>query len=107
MLLGGVVVLGLLIAVGSLYQYAGSRRAGQKYPSPGVMVDVDGQRLHVLCAGAGEPGVVFESGIAASSLSWTRVFREVAAFTRACAYDRAGLGWSEAVRHPRSVGRIV
>jgi len=71
------------------------------------MIDVDGQRLHVVCAGNGSPAVLFESGIAASSLSWTRVLPEVAAFTRASAYDRAGLGWSDSARRPRSVARML
>lgn len=71
------------------------------------MLDVGGQRLHVVCTGHGTPTVVFESGIAASSLSWTRVMREVMTFARACAYDRAGLGWSDPIRRPRSVARML
>jgi pimeloyl-ACP methyl ester carboxylesterase len=51
--------------------------------------------------------VLFESGIAASSLSWSRVLPEVAAFTHACAYDRAGLGWSAPCRTPRTVSRML
>jgi hypothetical protein len=31
----------------------------------------------------------------------------VAAFTRACAYDRAGLGWSAPARTPRTVARMI
>jgi pimeloyl-ACP methyl ester carboxylesterase len=33
--------------------------------------------------------------------------RDVAAFTRACAYDRAGLGWSDRSRAPRTVARML
>src|SRR6266705_3363867 len=73
---------------------------GGTYVPPGVMLDVGGRRLHVVCLGNGRPTVLFESGIAASSLSWTRVLRDVATFTRACAYDRAGLGWSDSSRAP-------
>ena len=57
--------------------------------------------------GVGHPAVVFESGIAASSLSWSLVQSAVATFTRACAYDRAGLGWSDAPSGPRTFDRIV
>ena len=71
------------------------------------MLEVGGQRLHAVCAGQGTPTVMFEAGIAASSLSWTRVLREVATFARACAYDRAGLGWSDPARGPRSVARML
>jgi len=97
----------LLVAAGALYQFIGARRGARKYPPPGIIVAVDGQRLHVVCAGDGSPPVVFESGIAASSLSWTRVLRDVARFTRACAYDRAGLGWSDPVRAPRTSARMI
>jgi pimeloyl-ACP methyl ester carboxylesterase len=51
--------------------------------------------------------VVFESGIAASSLSWSLVQPAVAEFTRACAYDRAGLGWSDAPCRPPTFDRVV
>jgi pimeloyl-ACP methyl ester carboxylesterase len=51
--------------------------------------------------------VLLESGIAASSLSWTVVQPEIATFTRVCAYDRAGLAWSDAPSCPRTFDRIV
>jgi len=100
-------VAAILLAAGGLYQLIGTRAAARTYAAPGTMVDVDGQRLHVACAGSGQPNVLFESGIAASSLSWTHVLHDVAAFTRACAYDRAGLGWSDPARAPRTVDRML
>jgi pimeloyl-ACP methyl ester carboxylesterase len=71
------------------------------------MLDIGGQRLHVVCTGHGTPTIVFESGIASSTLSWARVLRPVGTFARACAYDRAGLGWSDRARGPRSVARML
>jgi len=100
-------VLALVMAAGAVYQMFGVRACARRYPAPGAMVQVDGQRLHVMCAGAGQPRVVFESGIAASSLSWARVLPQVGAFTRACAYDRAGLGWSDRCRAPRTVSLML
>src|SRR2546422_6364281 len=101
------IVLVLILTAGALYQFIGVRRSARLYPPPGTMIDVDGQRLHLVCAGHGVPTVVFESGIAASSLSWTRILHDVAVFTRAGAYDRAGLGWSDPARHPRTVARML
>src|SRR2546425_8811707 len=101
------VLLVLILAAGALYQFIGARRGARTYVPPGTMIDVNGQRLHVVCAGSGRPTVLFESGIAASSLSWTRVLRDVATFTRVCAYDRAGLGWSDPVRRSRTVARML
>ncbi len=62
------------------------------------MYDVGGRALHVLERGAGAPVVVFEAGIAASSLSWQLVQNQVAEFSRTMSYDRAGFGWSEAAK---------
>src|SRR5919197_3913407 len=100
-------VLALLIASGALYQVVGSRVSARRHAAPGTMIDVEGQSLHVVCEGSGRPVLLFESGIAASSLSWSRVLRDVGAFTRACAYDRAGLGWSAPSRGPRTVARML
>src|SRR6266542_4749698 len=100
-------VLTLLVGAGALYQFIGARRCARKYPAPGMMVNIGGRHLHVVCAGGGRPAVLFESGIAASTLSWTRVLPDVAAFTRACAYDRAGLGWSDPSRAARTMARML
>jgi pimeloyl-ACP methyl ester carboxylesterase len=88
-------------------QLAGARHSARRYPPPGTFIDADGQPLHVVCAGTGRPMVLCESGIAASSLSWTRVLPDIAGFTHVCAYDRAGLGWSEPARTPRTLARLV
>jgi pimeloyl-ACP methyl ester carboxylesterase len=97
MSMGGVLggAFAGLLAAGVLYQRIGLTRQRREFAPPGQMIDVGGYRLHASCRGAGSPIVLFESGIAASSLSWSLVAPAVATFTRACAYDRAGLGWSE------------
>jgi pimeloyl-ACP methyl ester carboxylesterase len=74
------------------------------YPPPGRLVDIGGRRLHAQESGQGSPVVVLESGIAATSLSWQAIQKEIAGFTRVVSYDRAGLGWSDAatMRHTAS-----
>lgn len=74
---------------------------------PGRLVDVGGFRLHINCAGQGSPCVVFDAALGGSSLSWSLVQGEVARFTRACSYDRAGFGWSDPGPFPRTAGRIA
>lgn len=106
LLLLGVTVVAL-VAVGIVYQLLGLARDARRFPPPGTFVDVGGYRLHVVCRGEGAPVVVLESAIAASSLSWSRVQPEVARFTRVCAYDRAGLGWSEQATAPRTLIRVM
>jgi pimeloyl-ACP methyl ester carboxylesterase len=105
-----MVVLGLLAALvvaGVLYQEIATRRHRGRFGPPGLLLDAGGHRLHAVCCGEGSPVVLLESGIAASSLSWAVVQPEIAKFTRVCAYDRAGLAWSEAASCPRSFEQIV
>jgi pimeloyl-ACP methyl ester carboxylesterase len=71
------------------------------------MIDVDGRRFHADITGHGMPPVVFEAGIAATSLSWRLIQSEIAKSTQTISYDRAGLGWSEAFTHPRELSRLV
>jgi pimeloyl-ACP methyl ester carboxylesterase len=96
-----------ILLSGAVYQAIGSARDRRDYPPPGRLVDVGGNRLHIFEAGEGGPAVVLEAGIAASSLSWSRVLPEVAKFARVCSYDRAGLGWSEASPRARSAAQCA
>ena len=60
-------------------------------------VDVGGRTIFVSCLGtapAGVPTVVLEAGLGGPAQVWNPVFRDIAAKTRVCAYDRAGLGAS-------------
>jgi len=105
-----VALLGILfalLALGALYQRAGARRDVRELSPPGLLIDVGGHRLHAICRGSGTPLVLLESGIAASSLSWAIVQPGIAALTRVCAYDRAGLAWSDRPSSPRTFDRIV
>jgi pimeloyl-ACP methyl ester carboxylesterase len=102
-----VALVLLILASGAVYQFIGLRRTERTYVPPGTMVNVERERLHVVSAGTGTPAVLFEAGVAASSLSWARVMPDIATFTRACAYDRAGLGWSDPARSPRTVSGML
>jgi len=70
-------------------------------------VSVGDHRLHIRCDGDGGPPVIFDAALGGSSLSWSLVQPAVARFTRACSYDRAGFGWSDAGPLPRTAGRIA
>jgi pimeloyl-ACP methyl ester carboxylesterase len=94
------VIPAVLLLLGIAYQWIGTRRDAERYPPPGRVFDVGGTRLHVRLAGNGSPPVVFEAGIAASSVSWRPVQNAVAEYTATAAYDRAGFAWSEASTHP-------
>jgi pimeloyl-ACP methyl ester carboxylesterase len=101
-----------LIVVGAIYQALGTAADLRRYPPPGRLIDIGGCRLHLIGSsrvesGASGPPVIFESGISATCLSWTHVRAQVEGFARACAYDRAWLGWSDPADAPRTTSAIV
>src|SRR5918995_7349111 len=102
-----IVALLVLAVGGAIYQAIATERAERAYPPPGVMVDVGDHRLHINCAGQGSPTVVLDAGSGEMSASWVLVQREVSDTTRVCAYDRAGMGWSEMGPEPRDAKQIT
>ena len=84
-----------------------------KNPPPrGERVDIGGGRMmHVICAGPAKndsPTVVFESGAFGFSADWGVVQEQLAGQDiRSCAYDRAGLGFSDPGPSPRDSTAIV
>src|SRR5215210_7470543 len=106
-LLGLVVVLLALAVAGAIYQAIATERAERAYPPPGEMVDVGGYSLHINCVGQGSPTVVLDAGLGDFSAQWVWVQREVSGTTRVCAYDRAGMGWSEMGPEPRDAKQIT
>lgn len=92
--LGGLMVA--LLLVGIVYEQLARHRAARDYPPRGQLVDIGGRKIHIDCRGKGSPTVIFETGLdTGGSLSWDRVHDAVAQTTRACAYDRAGVMWSD------------
>ena len=66
------------------------------YAKPGESIDIgSGRHLNLRCSGTGSPTVILESGAMADSLAWFKVQPQLAKFTRVCAYDRAGYGFSD------------
>jgi pimeloyl-ACP methyl ester carboxylesterase len=96
-----------LITIGVVYQNWATYRDRQRLRPPGRLVAVQGGALYLHEQGQGSPAVLFESGLAASSLSWALVQPQVAEWTRVCSYDRAGFGWSRPFSQPRTVRNVV
>ncbi len=51
--------------------------------------------------------MIFEAGIASTSLAWTFVQREIGQLTTWVSYDLAGLGWSDPHRKPRTLDAMA
>ena len=100
-----LLVAGMLLSSG--YQAFATGRDLEKYPAPGQLIDVGGYRLHIYCVGEGSPTVVMEAGMSGWSTDWLLVQPEVAEVTRACAYDRAGYGWSDEGPRPQDSQQVA
>ncbi len=103
--LSGLVILAAVC--GATWQWLATRRELASTPPPGRFVDVGGHRLHLWCTGAGAPAVILENGLGGSTAAWGFVQPDVARFTQVCSYDRAGLGYSDPGRSPRTARRIA
>jgi pimeloyl-ACP methyl ester carboxylesterase len=74
-------------------------RDDRRFPPPGSLVEVEGRRMHIHCQGHGSPTVIVEQGIGAQSLGWAPLNEHMSTITTVCAYDRAGMGYSEPLGH--------
>lgn len=77
------------------------------YARPGVRYSTGSDSLNFYCMGSGAPAVVFDQGWGDWSPAWAVVQPQVATFTRACSYDRAGYGFSEPGQMPRTSVRVA
>ena len=106
-LVGLIVLLLILGAIGFVYESAVESRVYQRYPPPGTRFDVGGYSLHLHCTGEGSPTVIVDAAPQGGSLYWSLGQPEVATSTRICTYDRAGYGWSDPSPSRRSSSEMV
>ena len=99
----------LVIIAGTAYEAVARAQAVTEFPAPGRLVAIGGGRhIQLDCRGAGVPVVVFESGLdSLGSLSWAAVHDAIAQTTRACAYSRAGIMWSDPSDRPFSAANVA
>ncbi|HEY6129995.1 MAG TPA: alpha/beta hydrolase [Candidatus Acidoferrum sp.] len=106
-----VVLLAVLISTiavsGQQVTSSGRAPADIVYGQPGQLVDAGGFRLNLYCMGSGSPAVVFDSGWGDWAPAWSKVQPEIARWTSACSYDRAGTGFSDPGPMPRTSVHIA
>jgi len=76
----------------------------------GTYVDIGGRKLRLVCAGpaSDRPTVWMEAGACGLAADFAAIQEKLAAKgIRSCAYDRAGMGWSDPGPHPRDSAAIV
>lgn len=99
-----VVLVGLPLILGlsgAVYQAIATEIDRRSFPAPGQLVDVGGYRLHLYCMGENGPVVILDALFPGTVSNWAWVQPQIARSTRVCAYDRAGLGWSDPGPRPR------
>ncbi|UPG93891.1 alpha/beta fold hydrolase [Luteibacter aegosomatissinici] len=78
------------------------------YTHPQQLVEVaSGRRLNLYCVGHGSPTVIFEAGMGDEAGTWGLVQPVVGTQTRACSYERAGLGFSDPADRPGTAANAV
>ncbi len=71
------------------------------------LVSIGDRSLWMDCEGEGSPTVILESGLGGDHRTWERVMPALAAATRVCTYDRAGIGDSDPVTETRTASDAV
>jgi len=105
-----VVGFAMILIAGFCYEQFGEWRDHRLYPQVGRSVDIGGRSLNISCVGQrspGSPAVVFDSGGTMPGYTWIRAQEGVAAWARACWYDRAGYGWSDPAHGSRTSADIA
>jgi pimeloyl-ACP methyl ester carboxylesterase len=94
--------------LGSLAERAMAQKPPSGPPS-GEIVDLGGHKLHIRCVGpsGSKPTVILEAGGGGFSRDWSVIQDLLSTRVRTCAYDRAGLGWSEPGPAPRTMRQEV
>lgn len=102
-----LALIAVLAASGAAFEALASNSDATRLAPPGRLVDVGGFRLHLNCTGEGLPTIILDAGLGEASLDWALVQPDLARTTRVCAYDRAGMGWSDSSPHPRTPAIIA
>jgi pimeloyl-ACP methyl ester carboxylesterase len=101
----GLVLVAVIAAAGSIYEALSTFSYRQHQP-PGRLVNVAGYRQYIYCQGNGSPEIIFDGGLGDASDVWRDIHAKAAAISRACVFDRLGLGWSDTGPAPRSAMQI-
>jgi pimeloyl-ACP methyl ester carboxylesterase len=104
----GVALTLLLLVAGFVYEQIGRAYDSSRLPPRiGWAVDVGGRTVNLYCSGQGSPTVILETGGNAPGYEWAPMQSKIANLTRTCWYDRAGVGWSDPPREPRTSASVT
>ena len=98
----------LALRLGFTYEQVGRARDASQLPARiGQAVDIGGRTLNLYCSGEGTPTVILEGGGNSPGYANAWLQSKIAESTRACWYDRAGVGWSDPPSSPRTSASVA
>jgi pimeloyl-ACP methyl ester carboxylesterase len=94
----------LIPVAGYVYERLAARRASKGHLPFGDFVTVNGRRIYAIVQGQEQPAptVIFLAGAGSLAVTWLSVLAFVREFAPVLAYDRPGLGWSDAIPGART-----
>ena len=101
---------GLALALGWAVAAGAAEAVAASHTPRGERLDIGGRKLRLVCEGpkSERPVVWLESGAFSGAADWAAVQQKLtAAGLRSCAYDRAGMGWSDTGPKPRDGDAIT
>ncbi len=75
--------------------------------SGGQLVEIGDRSLWLECIGEGAPTVILESGLGGDHRTWEKIQPQLAAASRVCTYDRAGIAESDDAGGTRTTADAV
>jgi pimeloyl-ACP methyl ester carboxylesterase len=107
--LTGLAVLALAAgsSPSSLAAAAAQWANADAFAKPHQLVDIGGRKMNLYCSGQGATTVVFDAPSGEAGWNWFRVQPAVAKHTRACVFDRAGLGFSDPAKRPNTSENVA
>lgn len=104
-----LLIITCLVLLGLFTEQTLTLIESNEYEPPGQIFQVNGASMHLWCEGPDSLKgnsdnqaqlIVLDAGAALFSTSWRRVMPHLAQQFEVCAFDRAGLGWSDKLPEP-------
>ncbi len=103
---GLFIILILIVVINNKIQI---NKESKLYPAPGVMVDVNGHKMHVYTEGTGDDTLVFMAGGQNSSptIDFKPMWSQLSDDFKIAVVEKRGYGWSEAVKYSRKIDNML
>ncbi len=105
----GFILFLVLLASGSIYEWASKGKDLAAYKPTGELYDVDGRKMHAYADGQGDVTVVFATGwgTANSYVDYYPLYEKLSSQVKFVVYDRFGYGYSDNTDKKRDIDTIT